>query len=109
MVLLQRQQLQGELCYIFSMLLSQSHSGILGGGHYISYANNPNGKWYCYNDSSCKEVTDLDTSSAYMLFYERRGVCETRYMPNISGRQKPDTGDLDEQFDSDLKKMCSVM
>ncbi|PSN41510.1 hypothetical protein C0J52_07225 [Blattella germanica] len=31
-----------------------SHSGILGGGHYISYACNPNGKWYCYNDSSCK-------------------------------------------------------
>lgn len=56
-----------------------------------------------------QEVTDLDTSSAYMLFYERKGVCETRYMPNITGRQKPDTRDLDEEFDSDLKKMCTVM
>jgi hypothetical protein len=44
-----------------------------------------------------------------MLFYERKGVCESRYMPNIAGRLKPDTGDLDEEFDSDLKKMCSLM
>ncbi|XP_066148846.1 ubiquitin carboxyl-terminal hydrolase 32 isoform X1 [Euwallacea fornicatus] len=33
-----------------------SHSGMLNGGHYISYACNPNGNWYCYNDSSCREV-----------------------------------------------------
>lgn len=36
--------------------LFQSHSGLLNGGHYISYACNPNGHWYCYNDSSCREV-----------------------------------------------------
>ncbi|XP_031330548.1 ubiquitin carboxyl-terminal hydrolase 32-like isoform X2 [Photinus pyralis] len=39
-----------------------SHSGLLNGGHYISYACNPNGHWYCYNDSSCREVpTDSST------------------------------------------------
>lgn len=32
----------------------QCHSGIMGGGHYISYAKNPNGKWLYYNDSTCK-------------------------------------------------------
>ncbi|KAG8233418.1 hypothetical protein J437_LFUL013412 [Ladona fulva] len=86
------------------------HSGKLGGGHYVSYACNPNGKWYCYNDSSCKEVTEsqIDTSSAYMLFYERRGLCQQQYMPNIEGKV-PDTRDLDEEFDSDLKKLCCVM
>lgn len=26
----------------------------MGGGHYVTYAKNPNDKWYCYNDSSCK-------------------------------------------------------
>lgn len=26
----------------------------MGGGHYVTYAKNPNKKWYCYNDSSCK-------------------------------------------------------
>lgn len=32
----------------------QCHSGIMGGGHYVTYAKNPKKKWYCYNDSSCK-------------------------------------------------------
>lgn len=41
---------------------------MLNGGHYISYACNPNGNWYCYNDSSCREVpteptTDIPTNS----------------------------------------------
>lgn len=40
--------------YIGSLLSSQCHSGIMGGGHYVTYAKNPNEKWYCYNDSSCK-------------------------------------------------------
>ncbi|KAK5638365.1 hypothetical protein RI129_012660 [Pyrocoelia pectoralis] len=41
-----------------------SHSGLLNGGHYISYACNPNGHWYCYNDSSCREVpTETYTNS----------------------------------------------
>ncbi|XP_068086711.1 ubiquitin carboxyl-terminal hydrolase 32 [Anabrus simplex] len=86
------------------------HSGILGGGHYVSYACNPNGKWYCYNDSSCKEVSEsqIDTSSAYMLFYEREGLCQQQYMPSIVGKT-PDTRDLDDEFDSDFKKLCSVM
>ena len=26
----------------------------MGGGHYISYAKNPNGKWFYFNDSTCK-------------------------------------------------------
>ncbi|KAK7789457.1 hypothetical protein R5R35_012652 [Gryllus longicercus] len=87
-----------------------SHSGILGGGHYVSYACNPNGKWYCYNDSSCKEVNEpqIDTSSAYMLFYEREGLCQQQYMPSIAGKT-PDTRDLDDDFESDFKRLCCVM
>ncbi|KRT78924.1 Peptidase, partial [Oryctes borbonicus] len=34
----------------------------LNGGHYISYACNPNGHWYCYNDSSCREVLTEDSA-----------------------------------------------
>lgn len=36
------------------VLFLQTHQGMLGGGHYVTFACNPNGKWYCYNDSSCK-------------------------------------------------------
>ena len=41
----------------------QCHTGILGGGHYVTYAKNPNNKWYCYNDSSCKVSSDCTLSS----------------------------------------------
>lgn len=30
------------------------HTGILGGGHYVCYAQNAAGRWFFYNDSSCK-------------------------------------------------------
>ncbi len=32
----------------------QVHSGMMGGGHYVSFAKNPNTSWYYFNDSSCK-------------------------------------------------------
>ncbi|XP_072379109.1 ubiquitin carboxyl-terminal hydrolase 32-like isoform X1 [Diabrotica undecimpunctata] len=40
----------------YQLYAAVCHSGMLNGGHYISYACNPNGHWYCYNDSSCREV-----------------------------------------------------
>ncbi|XP_054718622.1 ubiquitin carboxyl-terminal hydrolase 32-like [Uloborus diversus] len=85
------------------------HSGILGGGHYVCYACNPNGKWYCYNDSSCKEVQQdqIDTDSAYMLFYEREGIDHLKYMPDVVGKI-PDTSDIDAEFETDFRKMCSL-
>ncbi|NXC17658.1 UBP32 hydrolase, partial [Corythaeola cristata] len=45
-----------EVCVnpIYNLYAISCHSGIMGGGHYVTYAKNPNNKWYCYNDSSCK-------------------------------------------------------
>lgn len=48
----------------------------MNGGHYISYACNPNGHWYCYNDSSCREVlteTSDNTSSKSTLSLNSKG------------------------------------
>lgn len=57
-----------------------------------------------------QEVTgEIDTSGAYMLFYEREGLCHNQYMPNVSGRVPVDVKDLDQDFDSDLKKVCTLM
>ena len=32
----------------------QCHSGVMGGGHYVSYCKTAAAKWWCQNDSTCK-------------------------------------------------------
>lgn len=90
----------------------QSHSGMLNGGHYISYASNPNNSWYCYNDSSCREIhtqPNIDPGSAYLLFYERQGLNYSPYLPNVSDRTVPNGNILDvDDADSDLRKNCVI-
>lgn len=96
---------------------------MMNGGHYVSYAQNPSGAWYYYNDSSCKELTpalksdesyvsvnpSIDPSSAYMLFYERTGLDYEPYLPDVSSR-KPviSETELADGEDSDFKKMCTI-
>ncbi|XP_055004073.1 ubiquitin carboxyl-terminal hydrolase 32 isoform X2 [Boleophthalmus pectinirostris] len=93
---------------IYNLYAISCHSGIMGGGHYVTYAKNPNGKWYCYNDSSCKEVHsgEMDTDSAYILFYEQQGVDYSQFLPQIDGKKMADTSSMDEDFESDYKKYC---
>ena len=83
---------------------------LLGGGHYVSYSRTEGNKWYCHNDSSCKEVPEdnIDKSSAYILMYEREGLSLTDYLPDTTNMQQ-DSGDLDDEFDLDFKRQCSVM
>ncbi|XP_058455432.1 ubiquitin carboxyl-terminal hydrolase 32 isoform X2 [Malaya genurostris] len=89
------------------------HSGMLNGGHYISYAANPNGSWYCYNDSSCREIPvrpKIDPSTAYLLFYERRDLDYEPYLPKADGRHIPAEHLAEfEESENDLKKMCTLM
>ena len=35
----------------------QCHLGILGGGHYIAFAQGDDKHWYLFNDSACKPVS----------------------------------------------------
>lgn len=87
----------------------------MNGGHYVAYAHNPNGGWYCYNDSSCREIAQtgvdpsLDPSTAYMLFYERDNLDYETYLPDVSHRQPVfNQNEMTDSEDSDLKKMCSL-
>ncbi|KAJ7308868.1 hypothetical protein JRQ81_008142 [Phrynocephalus forsythii] len=101
---------RGEICVnpIYNLYAISCHSGIMGGGHYVTYARNPNAKWYCYNDSSCKELhpDEIDTDSAYILFYEQQGVDYRQFLPQIDGKNMVDTSSMDEDFESDYKKYC---
>ncbi|XP_023612599.1 ubiquitin carboxyl-terminal hydrolase 32 isoform X5 [Myotis lucifugus] len=93
---------------IYNLYAISCHSGILGGGHYVTYAKNPNSKWYCYNDSSCKELhpDEIDTDSAYILFYEQKGIDYAQFLPKVDGKKMADTSSMDEDFESDYKKYC---
>ena len=47
------------------------------GGHYIANVKNERtGEWLCYDDSTCKPMTEsqLHTKSAYILFYRRKDL-----------------------------------
>lgn len=58
----------------YELYAVSNHYGGLGGGHYTAYAKN-DGKWYEFNDSSVRAVSEdsLKGSGAYMLFYRRKG------------------------------------
>ncbi|XP_030848149.1 ubiquitin carboxyl-terminal hydrolase 32 isoform X3 [Strongylocentrotus purpuratus] len=85
-----------------------SHTGILGGGHYVSYSVNPNKKWYCYNDSSVKEVKEeIDMDNAYMLFYECRSMSYVQYIPDTSGKH-PDMTTIEDEIEADYRKFCVI-
>ena len=56
-----------------------NHYGIIQAGHYSAFIKNAQtNQWYQYNDSNCKEVTEVFVKSqneyAYILFYKRRSL-----------------------------------
>lgn len=51
------------------------------------------------------QLDQIDSDSAYMLFYEREGINYEAYMPNTEGKV-PDARDIDDEFESDFRKMC---
>ena len=58
---------------IYDLYAISNHYGGLGGGHYTAYCKN-GGKWYDFNDSSVRSVSEgsIGGSGAYILFYKRR-------------------------------------
>lgn len=49
---------------------------------------------------------EIDTDSAYILFYEQQGVDYAQFLPKIDGKKMADTSSMDEDFESDYKKYC---
>eukprot|EP00033_Pygsuia_biforma_P007396 GCRY01008449.1.p1 GENE.GCRY01008449.1~~GCRY01008449.1.p1 ORF type:complete len:184 (-),score=19.95 GCRY01008449.1:305-856(-) len=64
---------------VYDLFAMSLHSGNLGGGHYTAAARNfVDSKWYYYNDTNVKKMTQtellLKTQDAYILFYIRGDV-----------------------------------
>lgn len=50
-------------------------------------------------------MEQMDCNSAYILFYERQNIDFSHFMPDVEGKE-PDLQEIDDEFESDLKKAC---
>jgi len=65
---------------IYDLIAVVNHRGSITGGHYVCYAfNKLTRRWYEFDDTSVREVSENEVSQveAYLLFYQRR-TPETR-------------------------------
>lgn len=49
---------------------------------------------------------DIDTS--YILFYERQGIKSEDFIPPTDGKAIVDTANMDDDFNSEYKKYCTI-
>jgi ubiquitin carboxyl-terminal hydrolase 8 len=59
--------------YIYELFGITNHSGNCLGGHYTSYVKNANNKWYEFNDTNVKEISEskIITNKGYCYFYKK--------------------------------------
>ena len=66
----------GDAKHIYDCFAVVNHSGNLGGGHYTAFVkHNVTGKWYLFDDSSVREVSNTNgiiSSAAYSILYLKR-------------------------------------
>ena len=63
--------------YKYDLFAIANHYGSMGFGHYVAFAKNHfTNRWHEFNDSSVsdKREDDLVSSSAYVLFYRKKGT-----------------------------------
>lgn len=85
---------------LYDLLGVVNHYGGLNGGHYTAFAlNEHDDRWYDISDdrvSAVEDESDLVSSAAYVLFYQRRGTKEgssftgSKYTSSEEGRQEED-------------------
>ena len=61
--------------YVYELYGVTNHMGGPHGGHYTAHVKNANNKWYLFNDTQVKEITDetkIVTQQAYCFFYRKK-------------------------------------
>jgi hypothetical protein len=108
---------------LYDLFAVVNHFGSSGAGHYVTYAlNRANNRWYCMDDSRVYEIdrSRVIGNSAYMLFYQRRGLTKDGYLdflpPDVRERAGRDLGPEERRLlkeqDADGGEwcpMCSLM
>jgi len=92
---------------IYDLYAVSNHYGSLGGGHYTAFGQNKNDqKWYKFDDSSVSKMDEnkVRSSSAYVLFYRRRGSVdpnETNNTNSTTNNNNSPTNNNVDHMDSD--------
>lgn len=62
-----------------------------------------------FSISILQEISNdqVDTNSAYILFYEQQNVDFSKFMPDLEGKE-PDLSEIEDEFESDFKKACVI-
>eukprot|EP01147_Barroeca_monosierra_P007828 gene7828-663_t len=99
---------------VYELYAVSCHLGILGGGHYVSYTQGTDKRWYLLNDSSCKLVSAQDVrrqaGNAYMLFYQCKGLDTTKILPAGGEVNEAEVEFLDKQEEEQSKETtCAIM
>ena len=86
-------------------------------GHYISYVQSEDKKWYVINDAEVRPipVTEVVNSNAYMLFYIRKDVKNESYQnlfKTIAESVEEEANDKEsnnKKNNKDDKKKCTII
>ena len=62
--------------YVYNLYGVCNHSGGLMGGHYTANVKKEDGRWYNYNDTDVKQISDKNviTTQAYCLFLKKKNM-----------------------------------
>ena len=93
--------------YKYDLFAIANHYGSMGFGHYVAFAKNHfTNRWHEFNDSSVSEKRedDLVSSSAYVLFYRKKGtenkdyseLYEKKFKDYVDAYIKEDTMEVDK-------------
>eukprot|EP00730_Choanoeca_flexa_P003924 TRINITY_DN11539_c0_g1_i1.p1 TRINITY_DN11539_c0_g1~~TRINITY_DN11539_c0_g1_i1.p1 ORF type:complete len:1743 (+),score=489.45 TRINITY_DN11539_c0_g1_i1:122-5230(+) len=98
---------------LYDLYAVTCHMGMLGGGHYVAYIKGSNGKWYLFNDSSCREVDEeevvKESRHAYMLFYQAKNLDEDKFLPPLDEAKIAAAAEEAAIHDRRKDQTCSVM
>ena len=60
--------------YVYDLFGVCNHSGGSFGGHYTAYVKNANDKWYEFNDTVVRDISEdqVISTRSYCLFYRKK-------------------------------------
>ena len=82
-------------------------------GHYVSFFQSPDSKWYLVNDAHVRLLSNSNvlSNNAYILFYIRQDVKDAgfRSLFNTHESKEDEEAVGEEEEESGEKKKCSIL